>query len=499
MIGATGDGRASGMRAAMLVGIVALLLPTAVRGDDRVTVVTADTDASVPATATLRPKDEVGARLERKILELRDRSRRAMLDRLQQQQISPAQEAAMRRDGRHVLVPGEPIWIQSGKSRVIELRHPVKRVQIGNPDLAGIVVLTPTTIVINAKPLPERKSNTPDMMPVNGFNDTTPIGKTLTPEPHVAETTLIVWGGDREYDVHNVMVADFIDQQVMLEVTVAELRRTALEQHGIDVRVVQQNFISAYFLGGSGGPGVPGESTTVPPEIFRPLLPLTLTQDRPTYAFILPDQNITGFIEALQDEGLATILARPKIMSLSGQNAAFQVGGEIPIRIASGFTATVVFKPFGTIVNFLPRVSDEGDIMLTVTPEVSQPDFTRTVDGVPSFRTRRAATSAHMRNGETLLVGGLLQTIRDETVRGVPYLMNIPVIGYVFRNTRYENEMTELWVIVTPHLIHPLADGNIPADSLEPLKNSDVNTQSDPAEASRPRLPWLVPPPVEKP
>ena len=125
----------------------------------------------------------------------------------------------------------------------------------------------------------------------------------------------------------------------------------------------------------------------------------------------------------------------------------------------SGFAADVQFKPFGTLVNFIPRVSDEGDIVLTVTPEVSQPDFANQVEGVPSFITRRASTSARLRNGETLVVGGLLQDRRVERVRGIPYLMNIPLLGYVFRNTSFDREKTEMLVIVTPRLTTPMAPG----------------------------------------
>jgi Flp pilus assembly secretin CpaC len=105
---------------------------------------------------------------------------------------------------------------------------------------------------------------------------------------------------------------------------------------------------------------------------------------------------------------------------MSGQNAVFQVGGEIPIRIVSGFAADVQFKPFGTLVNFVPRLTDEGDIILTVTPEVSRPDFTNQVEGVPSFVTRRASTSAKLRNGETLVIGGLMQNDRTAPYEGYP-------------------------------------------------------------------------------
>ncbi|MFM9587386.1 hypothetical protein ACKI11_47790, partial [Streptomyces caniscabiei] len=90
------------------------------------------------------------------------------------------------------------------------------------------------------------------------------------------------------------------------------------------------------------------------------------------------------------------------------------------------FTTAVVFKGFGTIVTFVPRVSEEGDIMLTVTPEVSEPDFSSPIEGLPTFRTRRASTATRLKNGETLMIGGLLQSERTQSVRGVPYLQDIP-------------------------------------------------------------------------
>jgi pilus assembly protein CpaC len=180
-------------------------------------------------------------------------------------------------------------------------------------------------------------------------------------------------------------------------------------------------------------------------------------------------------------------------MAMSGQNAVFQVGGEIPIRIATGFATDVEFKPFGTIVNFVPRVSEEGDIMLTVTPEVSQPDFDSTVEGIPSFRTRRASTSARLKDGETLVIGGLLQANRRETVRGVPYLKDIPGLRYIFATTFYTDEVIELMVVVTPFIVQPLPEGTqlaLPTDR-GPLTYEDVRTEEEDAEAARPRIPGI--------
>ena len=378
-----------------------------------------------------------------------------------------------------MLEAGEAIWVRSGKSRVLQLKTAIKRVSLGDPSLAGIVVLGPRTIMVNAKEVPP--------VPGGGGGGSAGAtvgavtGKTLTPEPHMAETTLILWDGSQTPDIHSLFIADFVDQQILLEVSVADLDRTALEEHGIDFRNAANAFVSAYFMGGGALPLGSFDTTATP-------LP------RPTYAFNLPNnENITAIIQLLQEEGLATILAQPKLVAMSGQNAVFQVGGEIPIRIATGFAADVVFKPFGTIVTFVARISDEGDILLTVTPEVSSPDFAHQVDGIPSFVTRRVSTATRLRNGQTLVIGGLLQRTRNELVSGVPYLQDIPAVGYLFRHTAYTDEVKELLVVVTPHLVAPMKPGTevaLPTDRA-PLSNEDIRTKADPAEVTRPRIPGL--------
>jgi Flp pilus assembly secretin CpaC len=413
---------------------------------------------------------------------------------LDQQMVSPEREA---RGGRrdHVLNAGDPIWVQSGKSRVISLPAAVKRVSIGNPDLAGLVVLGPRTIMINAKELPRVAGQTGGGRSGSGRANIV-TNRTLTPEPRVAETSFTVWyGRNEEPDVHTIFVADFIDRQVLLEVTVAEINRTAIEDHGIDFRVAQDSFLASYFMGGGIGPSAI-QNQTVPPQgggTMQPILPLGTAPDRPTFGFVLPKDDVQALIKALQTDGFAKVLAQPKLLAMSGQNAVFQVGGEIPIRIATGFSTDIEFKPFGTIVNFVPRVSEEGDIMLTVTPEVSQADFSSLVEGIPSFRTRRASTSMRLRNGQTLVMGGLMQTTTRESVSGIPYLKDIPVVGYVFRQSSYTDEVTELVVVVTPHLVEPMAPGTTVALPTEraPLTFKEIRTRPVPAEASRPRLPGL--------
>ena len=399
------------------------------------------------------------------------------------QTVAAESEPSARAPAETMLGSGEKLWLRSGKSRVVQFRRPVRRVSVGNPEIAGVVVLSPNTILINGKPLPKPEGG--NVAPTTQqLRLATVSNTTFTPQPNFTETTLTVWEqGAEGPDVHSVFVADFSPRQVMLEVTVAELNRTAMEEHGIDFRRIGTEFVTAFFLGGG----------TIPTGAFpsMPLLPLNLSSTAPQYVFQLPKQDITAFIKLLQTEGLATVMAQPKLVAMSGQNAVFQVGGEIPIRIVSGFAADVQFKPFGTLVNFLPYITDEGDILLTVTPEVSRPDFTNEVEGVPSFVTRRASTSSKLRNGETLVIGGLMENDRTETVRGIPYLMNIPGVGYIFRDTSYSDSITELMVIVTPHLVAPLAPGTelaTPADR-GPFTFDEVKTQWSPAEVTRPRVP----------
>jgi Flp pilus assembly secretin CpaC len=394
----------------------------------------------------------------------------------------------------HYLEPGEAIWIQSGKSRIIHLARPVRRVSIANPDLAGIVVLGPTSLMINGKEVEQPKDQGRQSSVVSGTS-TAVSGRTLTPPPHFDQTTLVLWDNAGNTTSHSIIVADFIGEQVMLEVTVAELNRTAMEEHGVDFQSLNSKFSSNLFLGGGAHPVF---GTLVPPVFPRPhglrdILPLVTDSNKPNFAFSIPEADVTAFLQVLQTEGLATILAQPKIMALSGQPAVFQVGGEIPIRIVSSFIANIEFKPFGTLVSFIPQVTDEGDIFLTVTPEVSQPDFNSPVEGIPTFRTRRTSTSARLRNGETLVLGGLLQTNRVENVEGIPYLQDIPVAGYFFRHTTYSDEITELMVLVTPHLVTPMSPGQrvvLPTDR-EPLTNEEIRTKPHPAKATRPRIPGL--------
>ena len=409
---------------------------------------------------------------------------------------APPGTTPKRPGGTQALHLGETIWIQTGKSRVIQVPYKVTRVSIGNPDLAGVVVLGPHTILINAKELPREPGQTGA-----GTSRASRSGiisaRTLTSPPRMAETTVILWDSANNTDSHTVFVTDFLNEQVLLEVTIAELNRTKMDLRGIDFQTLGQSVRAGYWLGGGPAP----QATNFQPTINTPgassflgAIPFPFAvggPENPTFVLQNQDANITALVTMLQANGLATVLAQPKILALSGQNAVFQVGGEIPIRIVTSFTAEIEFRAFGTLVNFLPRISEDGDIVLTVTPEVSQPDFNNPVEGIPSFKTRRASTSAKLHDGETLVLGGLTQRNRTELESGIPYLKDVPYVGRLFRKTSFQDETTELMVIVTPRLVRNIAPGtnlDLPTDR-GPLTQDDVKSKPEAETVTRPRLP----------
>jgi Flp pilus assembly secretin CpaC len=219
-----------------------------------------------------------------------------------------------------------------------------------------VVVLGPRSILINAKELPKEEED-------SGRRSTSRAGlissKTFTPPPNMEETTVILWDDNNVTDSHTIFVTDFLAEQVLLEVTIAELNHTKMEAHGVDFQNIGGSVRAGYWLGGGDVPGLTQlipSSDPLNPKQAAPF-PLVMGSERPTFAFQNGDGDITALVTFLETNGMASILAQPKILALSGQNAVFQVGGEIPIRIVTSFSAEVEFKAFGTLVNFLPRIS----------------------------------------------------------------------------------------------------------------------------------------------
>jgi len=160
--------------------------------------------------------------------------------------------------------------------------------------------------------------------------------------------------------------------------------------------------------------------------------------------------GIASAINLLISTGDAILLAEPRLSARSGGKAEFLAGGEIPVVTSSISGTDVEYKEFGIILNISPIVDDENNIMATINTELSAVDFSNAVGGVPAFITRKTTTDVFMKDGETLVLSGLIDRSVGESIEKFPILGDIPILGALFRSTDWNNDLTELVIFVTP-------------------------------------------------
>jgi len=172
--------------------------------------------------------------------------------------------------------------------------------------------------------------------------------------------------------------------------------------------------------------------------------------------------NINGVIDALARDGLITILAEPNLTAMSGQTASFLAGGEYPIPVPQSLTTIgIEFKEYGVMLAFTPTIIGENRINLHVRPEVSQLSSAGAIVlqniSIPALTTRRAETTIEVASGQSFAIAGLLNSNQNQNVDKYPFLGDLPVLGPLFRSTRFQNNETELVIIITPYVVHGAA------------------------------------------
>lgn len=211
--------------------------------------------------------------------------------------------------------------------------------------------------------------------------------------------------------------------------------------------------------------------------------------------------NFTAALNFLESESLARILAEPKLIALSGQEASFLAGGEFPIPVPGDYGAIgIAYKSFGVGLTFTPHVLSNGKISLNVAPEVSQVGTMErfsagqgaVVYQVPHLTTRRLKTTVELNDGQTLALAGLLQDNVREEVKKIPGLGDLPVIGALFRSSAYQQNKTDLLIAVTPHLVKPVDKEELvfPGDNFHPPDRLEYYLQG--------RMEGAVPPPQDR-
>jgi pilus assembly protein CpaC len=379
-----------------------------------------------------------------------------------------------------------------GKSIVIDLPRDIKDVLVADPKIANAVVRSAQrAYIIGAavgqtnivffdsagqqiaaydiavkRDLNGARAALKQIMPnsdiqIDGLGDSVILtGTAATPvEAQQAGDLAARLAGGVEKVVNSITVRG--RDQVMLKVTVAEVQRSIIKQLGIDLSgqfnygTAVVNFNNSNPFTATGQPLVSGNAIT-------------------TSFGATPSVKAT--LRAMESAGVTRTLAEPNLTAISGESATFISGGEFPISTgvtcqttAAGSVGqcapSIAFKKFGISLNFTPVVLTEGRISLRVMTEVSEVsnDNSINVTGVqvPSIKTRRAETTLEIPSGGSMAMAGLIQDQTKSAINGLPGLSQLPVLGALFRSRDFQDNKTELMVIVTPYIVRAVAQKDL--------------------------------------
>lgn len=405
----------------------------------------------------------------------------------------------------------EHISLIKGKSYLLTLEEEVKekgRVKIRDPKIADVEVISPRQILLNGKKLGttiliiepnERKTVAYDISVNLDVDEIKEKLKRIVPEAQIdvkaAAEGIVIAGevediemmekvlgvvrrcSEKKENIVNLLKVKGA-QQVQLKVRIAEVSRAGLRRSGINL----------FYSGSSRWVlGIFQPQSTVLPdavdtgELVKGGGVVMGSPFREGFQVLFKSlkTDLTGILALLEREGFAKVLAEPTLVAMSGQEASFLVGGEIPIPIPYyEEMVTIEFREFGIRLRFTPTVIGKETISLKVAPEVSEIDPSLQVAYagfiIPGFTTRRAETTIQLKDGQTFAIAGLLKDTMRSSVNKFPILGNIPILGAFFRSTEFEREETELLILVTPHLAKPMV-----AEEVPPLPGEGLCPPSD--------------------
>ncbi len=411
---------------------------------------------------------------------------------------------------------GPPILLEAGKGTLIRLPRPAATVFIANPDVADVQVKSPSMIYVNAKTPGETVLYAVDAddnvllnAPIRVEHDVSRLRESLhalIPGENVAvesvDGALVLKGNVSTAlraekanalatSIANEAKGKVVNQlsvatpnQVNLRVKIAEVSRTVLKAFGVNW------------------------SKSIGDTQFNTSNPVTggqiASRNTIAFGFGAPGSRIEAQVDALAQEGLLTILAEPNLTATNGQPASFLAGGEFPVPVAGSAangiaTITVAFKEFGIRLDFTPTIMDAQHVSLRVRPEVSELTNTGAVSvpitanntvTIPALTVRRAETTLELGSGESFALGGLLSHSLEQDISKVPGLGDIPILGQLFRSSRFQKGETELVIIVTPYLVKPAptvaslqspTDGFVTPHDVQTIINGATYRQTLPA------------------
>ncbi|WP_269583855.1 type II and III secretion system protein family protein [Roseibium sp. Sym1] len=394
---------------------------------------------------------------------------------------------------------GRILNVGVGRSVVINLAEEAADVLVSNPEIADAVLRTPRRIFVIGNTAGQsrlvlfsrsgRELASFDLRVEKDTSDLTRIIRKLIPGTRIHAESIngsVVLSGSAKSTLEAQQAADIAAKfegsesaskvvnliavegkdQVHLKVTVAEVERSIIKQLGVQ--------FSGSIGTGNFTPFLQNlPNFTVNPNVVNQAVGGT--------QFASGATSITAQIEALQRDGVIRTLAEPTLTAISGENASFLAGGEFPIPISQDDgEVTVEFKKFGVGLDFTPVVLSGGRISLRVKTEVSE----LSNDGAVSFsnitisalKVRRAESTMELPSGGTLVMAGLLKESYQQAIEGIPGLMQIPILGSLFKSRDFLRKQSELVVFVTPYVVQPVAASKLQRPDKNMMAPTDAET-----------------------
>jgi pilus assembly protein CpaC len=408
----------------------------------------------------------------------------------------------------------EALHLMVGRSLIISSPTRIKRISIADPNIADSVLVSPYQILINGK-VPGGVSlviwdefdqtQTFDLfVDLDIMELSRKIQEVFPEEPIAIEASkdVVILSGratseavaDKIFEVVSATTPKVISLmevptaptrgEILLEVRFAEVDRSALAEHGVNLfSTGATNTIGTTTTGQFGGfqQQQIQDSFEVGPEPLPKVAEIfdseTTINDVLNIFLFRPDIHLGAVIRALDQQNLLQILAEPNLLTQTGKEATFLAGGEFPVPVVQGSgqgqpTVSIQFKEFGVRLNFTPTLTVDDTIQLKVAPEVSTLDFTNavTLSGflIPALSTRRVETEVELKDGQSFAIAGLVDNRVQEVMNKVPWLGDIPILGHLFRSRSLNKSNAELLVVVTPRIVRPSPEQPLPEEPTFP-------------------------------
>lgn len=425
--------------------------------------------------------------------------------------------------------------IAVGKTAVIDFTQRVKRVAVGLGDIAEASVVSPTEILVNGKAPGATSLIVWEEGGVRQFFNVTVHQSLFTAEGNLTDLRrqlrMALPGQNVQVSYDNGLVVlrgtvtdlNSSDQAVQLASTMGKVvnllyvnvpqspPQILLKVHfcSVDRNLEKQLGLNIFSLGATNSIGQVSTGQFSPVAVTDTGTPVATISSGLNLQIFRPDLNLGATLEALESKGVVEELAEPNVLAEDGKEASFLAGGEYPYPMEQGVSGggagavTIQFKQYGIRLSFIPTITPRDTIRLQLAPEVSSLDFTHNIEisgfNVPGINIRRVKTEVELGNGQSFIIGGLLDNSETQTFEKIPFIGDVPILGKFFQSIQRTKNNTELIVIVTPEIVPPIPAGqplpalNYPVKFMPPNSNIPMSNPTGTTAGSAAPQPQTIP------